>query len=65
MAKLKIWFKDQDGVFEAPGAEIDVDEIEETEFGEVVKRFIGFGEEITIELDSKTGTARVIPVTDW
>jgi len=65
MTKLRITLKGPDSVSQSlKDAGIDEDNIENTEFGEVFDRFVKYAEYVTIELDSETGEATVVPVNE-
>ncbi len=65
MSKLIITLKDPNGVWAALdrvcGQSIDLDD---TEYSDVVRKHVKYFEVVTIELDSETGEARVIPVSE-
>lgn len=59
--KFHITFKDPDGVYDSlSDAGIDINEMD-TEVEWVVDKFLDYKEYVTIELDTETQTARVIP----
>ena len=63
MAKLQITLKNPDSVWDSiRDAGIDPNKVDESVFGEVLNKFVEYGEYVTIELDSETGTASFIPV---
>ncbi len=63
MAKLRITFKSPDSVtYSLQDAGINNGEVGDSEFGEVFDRFVEYEEYVTIELDSETGKATVVPV---
>ena len=77
--KIKITVKDPDGVYDSINATVknsvasiaglDDDEREEMEesraesVGEKLSKWIEYGEYITVEFDTETGTAIVVPVS--
>jgi len=65
MAKLRVTLKSPDAVWDSlKEAGIDPNEVENSEFGEVFGRFVKCDEYVTIELDSETGEATVVPVNE-
>jgi hypothetical protein len=63
MAKLQITLKNPDSVWDSiRDAGIDPKKVDESVYGEVFNKFVEYGEYVTIELDSETGKASVIPI---
>lgn len=62
--KFKITFKDPDGVFESL-KDIGITQGEEPpEVAFELSKFLTWGECITVEFDTETGEARVVPKTE-
>ncbi len=60
--KLKLQFKDPDGVWDSLNdCFADPNELPE-DVEKALKRYIEFGEYVTIEIDTLTGEARVVPL---
>ncbi len=63
MAKIRITFKSPDGVWDSlEEAGVDPNDVDNSEFAGVLAKFVEYNEFVTIELDSDTGEARVVPV---
>ena len=62
MAKLRIYMKNPDSVSQAiMDAGVDQNEVDSSEFGPVIEKFVEYQEYITVELDTDTMEATVIP----
>ena len=59
MSKIRISFKTPDAVFYA---EEDMSEDDKAKFEAIAKKFIEYGECLTVEIDTDTGTCVVVPV---
>ena len=65
MAKIRITFKSPDSVWDSiKEAGIDPNEVRDSEFGKVINKFVDYMEYVTIELDSETDEATVVPSSD-
>jgi len=62
MAKIEITLKDPDGVWDSVTRYgYDMNELED-DVSAVIDKFVEFNEYVTIELDTETGEARVLPL---
>lgn len=59
MSKIKISFKTPDAMFYA---EEDMSEEDKVKFEAIAKKFIEYGECLTVEIDTDAGTCVVVPV---
>lgn len=66
MAKIRLSFKDPDGVYDScedfakANPEYDMDDA-----FEMISSFVKWSEYILVEIDTDTNTAKVIPQEDW